>query len=281
MKSDIKDICKSIERIDEYLRGKLRKAQLWENTYICKQISKRKAGYEFIIKDHIRAMVYSMLSSGAAWERLEKHTDLKTGRILPIDEIFYQYEPEALLKSKPDKIYNSVKELGCGSQYTHKQIKALTEVNIGTFHRLERQFGSVDNFYNRFTEADGSLKTLVLVLSSSDSPFKLKQMGEALTAEYLKNVGYDIAKPDRHIRRILGSDILDCSDKKDVPIYEAFDIVAEIAKEMKTPVAEVDYILWSYCATGYGEICTMNKPKCNLCVTTKNCKVTRGGIRYG
>lgn len=275
MKANMTDICKSIKRMDEYLRGKLREAQLWENTYICKQIEKRKDCGTFTIQDHIRAMVYSMLSSGAAWKRLEKHTDPETGRILPIDEIFCQYEPEALLKSKPDKLYSSVKGLGCGSQYTQQQIKALIEVNIGTFQRLKQQFRSVDNFYNRFTEADSSLKTLVLVLSSPDSPFKLKQMGEALTAEYLKNVGYDIAKPDRHIRRILGSEILGCYDKKEVPIYEAFDIVAEIAKEMKRPVAEVDYILWSYCANGYGETCLKSAPKCNICVAKSCCLSNR------
>ena len=60
----------------------------------------------------------------------------------------------------------------------------------------------------------------------------MAQMGAALICEYLKNVGYDIAKPDRHICRILGSDYLACSDKKVVSEYEAIDIIAEIAKKL-------------------------------------------------
>lgn len=96
-------------------------------------------------------------------------------------------------------------------------------------------------------------------------------MGEALTAEYLRNVGYDISKPDRHIRRILGSKYLGCSECEIVPIFEAFDIVAEIAEELNKSVAEVDYILWSYCAKDYGEICTKNKPKCDICAIKCYC----------
>lgn len=270
MKGNMENVRKSVELMGEYLRGKLRETQLWENTYIFKQIDKRNKGGTFTINDHIRAMVYSMLSSGASWKRLEKDTDLETGRILPIDEIFYQYEPKALLNSAPEKLYESVKELHYTTPYTQQQIRALIDVNIKSFQLLEEQHGSIDNFYRKIIEIDGSMKTLVLLLSSPDSPFKMAQMGAPLTAEYLRNVGFNIAKPDRHVCRILGSDILGCSDKKDVPIYEAFDIVANIAAKMNRSTAEIDYILWSYCASGYGEICTKDNPKCGLCVV-KNC----------
>ena len=113
---------------------------------------------------------------------------------------------------------------------------------------------------------------MVKQLADSKSENKFDEMAEALIAEYLKNVGYDIAKPDRHIRRILGSKILGCSEYEEVPVNEAFDIVAEIAREMNKPVAEVDYILWSYCANGYGEICTSKNPKCDKCVAIDICK---------
>ncbi|MDE7361108.1 MAG: hypothetical protein K2N38_04170 [Oscillospiraceae bacterium] len=271
MNSNMKEVCQSIELMEKYLREKLREKQLWENTYICKQIEKRNNGGTFTISDHIQAMVYSMLSSGAPWERLEKDIDPITGGIPTIDKIFCQYDYKALLKADTDKLYNSVKALHYTSQYTRQQIKALIEVNIKIFQRLENQYESIDNFYRNFIEIDGSLKTLVLVLSAQNSPFKMSQMGEALTAEYLRNVGYDLAKPDRHIRRILGSKILGCSDKETVPIYETFDIVADIAVKMNKPTAEVDYILWSYCASGFGEICLKAAPKCELCVAKSHC----------
>ncbi len=83
----------------------------------------------------------------------------------------------------------------------------------------------------------------------------MEQMAEALVSEYLRNVGYDLAKPDRHLSKILGSTGLSCSDKAEVPPYEVIDIVAEIANIVGKGPAEVDYILWSACAKGYGEKC--------------------------
>lgn len=274
MINNMQEICKCVELMDKYLRNNLNKKQLWENTYIFKQINKREKGGTFSTSDHICAMVYSMLSSGARWERLENYIDSKTGRITVIDEIFCQYDPDVLLKSSSDKLCNSVKDLHCASRYTLKQVQALIEVNIGRLQAFENQYGSIDNFYHKIIDIDSSLKTLVLILSSPNSPFKMEQMGEALTAEYLRNVGYDIAKPDRHITRILGSGVLGCSDSKTVPVYEAFDIVSQIANKMNKATAEVDYILWSYCASGYGN-CTVKSPKCDVCVVKNICNKFR------
>lgn len=263
-KEKLSNVCKCVESMDKYLRGKLQNYQLWENTYICKQIDRRKKGVEpFTIEDYIRAMVYSMLSSASAWERLAKDADPVTGKITKIDTVFKKYEPDKLLKTTPESLTQSVIELKCGNEHIYKQIEAI-RYNIKLLQRIEAQcesMGGIYGFYRQFSEIDPSMKTLVLALSNSDSPLKMKQMGEALTAEYLRNIGFDLAKPDRHIRRILGRKRLGCSDKETVPIYEAFDIVAEIAREMNKPTAEVDYILWSFCANGYGAVCSA-VPKC-------------------
>lgn len=276
--NNIETVANAVLLMDKQLReelfiadGTVQAKKLWENTYIKQQIDKRENGGTFTASDHIRAMVYSMLTSGASWNRIEPHIDIDTGRIRLIDEIFCQYDVDTLLNTDPIELADKVKAHTLGTPYINNQMKALIEVNIRQMLSLEKEHGSIDNFYQHFINADTSLNTLVLVLSVNNSRYKYAQMGEALVAEYLKNVGYDIAKPDRHIRRILGSEILGCSDSKTVPIYEAFDIVAEIAKVIGKRIAEVDYILWSYCANGYGEICTANKPKCDKCVANK-CK---------
>ena len=82
--------------LDNYLRDNLLldkdNYKLWENTYIKKQIDRRKKSEEyFSLQDHIRAMIYSMLSSGVSWERISRNTDEKTGRIPAVDEIFSDY----------------------------------------------------------------------------------------------------------------------------------------------------------------------------------------------
>lgn len=279
MSRNICEIADIVIQMDEQLRsdllikdGVIQEKKLWDNTYIKHQLDKRNSGGNFTLTDHIRAMVYSMLSSGTRWERIEKGIDIETGRINHIDDIFHNYDVDYLLQCDPDKLADEIKNLGCAGHSTRKQMKALVSKNINKLMSLEQKYGSVDSYYQKFLEQDKTLKTLVNQLANPKSEDKFSEMAEPLVAEYLKNVGYDIAKPDRHIRRILGIKTLGCSEYEEVPVYEAFDIVSEIAQEMNKSVAEVDYILWSYCADGYGEICTSRNPKCDKCVAKIVCK---------
>lgn len=273
------NICKIVEEMEAQLRtyllikdGQIQEKKLWENTYIKHQLDRRKRKDTFSISDHIRGMVYAMLSSGIAWERVENSIDITTGRIEVIDEAFHQYDPDILLACSPEKLSDRVKQLHCASQSTKKQMAGLINTNIEKLMQLEKEYDSIDTFYQRFIDKDSSCKTLIKTLSDSDSVNKMVEMGEALNAEYLRNVGYDMAKPDRHIRRILGSNVLDCSEHETVPLFQTFDIVKDIAEELGKSVAEVDYILWSYCSKGYGEVCTAINPKCNICVARQICK---------
>lgn len=77
---------------------------LWENTYIKHRIDKRNMKEPFNLEDHIRGMVYSMLSSNSAWKRVDKGIDKRTGRILSIDKIFRDYDVNFILKSSPEEI---------------------------------------------------------------------------------------------------------------------------------------------------------------------------------
>ena len=276
---DMETVANAVLLMDKQLReelfirdGKIQTKKLWENTYIKKQLDKRRDGGDFTVSDHIRGMVYSMLTSGAAWNRLEPHIDTATGQIPVIDDIFYQYDVNALLNAAPAVLVGRVKEHRLGTQYLTNQISALIGVNIGKLLAIEKEYGSVDHFYQSLADKNDNLKTLLRELATAGKPYKLAQLGEALTAEYLKNVGYDIGKPDRHICRILGSEYLGCSKHQDVPPYEAIDIIADIAKSLNKPAAEMDYILWAYCASGFGEVCTKKNPKCmELCIAKSFC----------
>ena len=251
--------------------GEPQAKKLWENTHIKKQIDKRSNGGAFTVCDHICGMVYSMLTSGASWNRLEPHIDIETGQIPIIDDIFYQYDISSLQNADPTELRNRIKEYKLGTPYLKKQTEAIIKVNIGKLLLINEKYGSIDNFYQSLADKNDNLNTLVRELSTAGKPYKFAQLGEALTAEYLKNVGYDIGKPDRHIRRILGSKHLGCSKHQNVPPYEAIDIIADIAKMLNKSAAETDYILWSYCANGFGEVCTKHNPKCGKCVTEINC----------
>lgn len=194
--------------------------KLWENTYIRHQIDRRSAGEAFTVSDHICAMVYSMLSAGMRWDKVSDGIDTATGRITPVDTVFHDYNVDDLRQCNPAELRDSLKEIGCASQSTLKQMTALVQTNIPKLLEWQADYGGIDIFYQKFIDIDPSLKTLVTVLAYNESEYKLVQMDAALVAEYLKNVGYDIGKPDRHIRRILGCDYLACSVKRQFPFMK-------------------------------------------------------------
>lgn len=248
--------------------------KLWENTFIKKQIDKRNAGGKFTLQNHLRAMVYSMLSSGTSWDRVARDIDPDTKCIIPVDDIFFRYDTEKLSKCTPEQLRDKIKEINGATQSTLKQMEALLSDNIPKLLMIEKEYRAIDAYYQQYIETDKTLKSLVTALSASDSKDKMVQMDIALVCEYLRNVGHDIPKPDRHIRRILGSEYLALSDTPTVPEFEAFDLVVELAEIMNKPVAEVDYILWSYCAKGYGEVCKKTDFPCEneKCVAKSHCK---------
>lgn len=265
------DMIEVVNEIDYYLHNHVPEKVWWENTFIKKQIDKRERKESFLIEDHIRAMVYSMLSSGAKWKRLEKEIDEKTGRNMVIDGIFGNYNPRYILSSTSDTLLEKIKASCGATQSTRKQLKALIKFNVPLLMQMEEKYGTIDMCYREDIQKDSSMKRLVRRLSCKNSDIKMHQMGVALNAEYLRNIGYDIAKPDRHIRRILGSNILGCSKLFWSSEYETFDIIKIIAEKMGKHSAEVDYILWLFCSSGYGEICTVKKPKCEKCVIRRFC----------
>ena len=94
------------------------------------------------------------------------------------------------------------------------------------------------------------------------SQYKLPSLGVALAAEALKNLGYDLAKPDRHMMRAVGSFGLvwfnrwkhaqrgrgypgSTSRKKLLEVMTTAEQIAEAANES---VAFVDNAIWLLCA---------------------------------
>ena len=95
-KTSLKLAAEAVLQMEQYLREtvwRMNPQKSWENTHIKHQIDRRKAKKPFFIQDHIRAMVYSFLSSGIVWARLEPLIE-EHGRIPKIDDIFHQYEAE-------------------------------------------------------------------------------------------------------------------------------------------------------------------------------------------
>ena len=285
MKHSSKDVYRMIEQMDKHLRtellkkdGKVQEEKLWENTYIKRQIDKREGGGVFTVSDHIRAMVYSLLSGGQGWAKYAGEMDIQTGCISCVDTIFHDYNPTELLECSPQQLFEELQELHLAPRFGTAPIEKLISANIPKLLKMEEEYGTVDKYYQKYVQTGidrhliAPVKLLVKTLSDTESNDKMEQMGVPLVCEYLRNVGFDLPKPDTHICRILGSEILGFSTSKEVSEYKAIDIIFKIAKAARKSAAETDYILWSYCSDGYGEICTSKNPKCDICVAVGQCR---------
>lgn len=275
-------ICRMDEQLKIMFADKPEKQ--WKHQFCRQQILQRKEGKVFLLEDHMRGMVYSMLSGGRKWDELSKKADSQ-GLIPEVEEIFYYFKNPQKIIDTPDKeLYGKIQKHSLTSRSSQAQITALKK-NIVMLQEWEHTYDSVDNYYQQYIDNDNERKglvapgiSLIKTLSQQDSPNKLKQMGIALVCEYLKNIGYDFPKPDTHIRRILGRDILGFSNSREASHYQAIEIIFKIAGLTGKSVAETDHILWAYCADGYGEICTSRNPKCTDCVAYKQCQKQTGDI---
>lgn len=61
------------------------------------------------------------------------------------------------------------------------------------------------------------------------------------------------------------------SKGKEATIEEALSQIQRLSEETGLTKATVDNIIWSFCADGYGEVCTAT-PHCEVCPVKTWCK---------
>ncbi len=221
-------------------------------------VNRRKTGETFNFEDHIAGMVYALLGNQRPWKQISDNYE-------NIRIIFHDFNPDYLQNVDPSILVNKLREIKCGNRSIHSQMNALN-YNIEQFKRITDIYGSMDKYVT-------SNEPLIIAKSLSDGEYKLKQMGIALTIEYLKNVGIDAFKPDLHIKRLFGKDRLGLSEKSLATENEILKITKQIKEETNMPIVEIDSIIWQFCASNYAEICGAT-PKCEKCLVRTKCKKT-------
>lgn len=227
------------------------------NDSISAMVVRRNQGDVFSFTEHLSALIYAMLTNQTKWSRIVPH-------LREIDELFFHYDPEKI-KQYPGRYFSEgVFKLKCGNISTTSQMENLSH-NIHTLEKITNEYGSMDAF---ITSEPAHI--IVKKLSGYRSPYKIKMLGEALAWEYIRNVGIDACKPDTHLRRFLGCDRMGHSRDAVATVEETISQVNAIAKATGFPCSVIDNIIWSYCADGYGQICTAT-PKCEKCVIRVSC----------
>jgi len=212
-------------------------------------VKDRNNGKEFSFNEHIRGLILSKLSSQRPWKQIADNLE-------NIQQIFFDYDPEKLLRKEPKYFVDSLKSIHCGNRNIHKQMAILSE-NILVMDNIVQKYGSMDNFVTN----DDSIN--IAFQLAYPGPTKLKQIGVPLALEYLKNVGIDTCKPDLHLRRILSFERLNYTSKF-AESEHISEIVTKIAFDANVSVIYLDNLLWLLCAENYGNICG-KVPKCHLC----------------
>ena len=201
------------------------------------------------LPDHVKAMIYAQLSNNRPWQPIYDNR-------LKIDSIFSHYDIDLLKKANPATLVDEITKIHCGNRQIKRQMQSLRS-NIETLERIQANHDSISDYY-----ATTNLVDVIKSLSQSGKNYKLHCMGIPLVCEYLKGVGVEVIKPDSLLCRLLGR--LGYSKKAPATPWEAIEICKEIGAEYGLSQAEVDTILWQYCAKDKFEVCT-DKPKCAQC----------------
>lgn len=222
------------------------------------KILARKAGKVFTLSEHVEGLIYSLLSNQRPWKGIVEHLD-------KIKNIFFQFDVEKIKATEPSYFVNALCNIKCGNRDINKQMESLS-YNIRLMETMEKEYGSMDLFV---TSAPANI--IVKEISDSKSRFKFQRVGEALAWEYLRNVGIDGCKPDVHLCRFFGADRMRYSPNSPAKIDEVCHIVEVLSKETGMLMVEIDTLIWNFCSTGNGEICS-SEPKCHLCPIKEYCK---------
>jgi len=135
--------------------------------------------------------------------------------------------------------------------------------NAGIVKGLISLFGSFGQYLMSFEDI-GSM--------SKDLSYRFKYLGEVTTEDFLRNIGFDTAKPDRHLTRWLKR--MRAIDD-DASLDKALDTISIIADIAKITRAKFDSAIYLFCADRNdvlesGGICG-NYPKCELCPIAALC----------
>jgi hypothetical protein len=249
------------------IKNFIEKNDTWNNDFkkALRNYYDRRDGRIYSFEEHLKSIIFSLLSNHRGWNHIQV-------REKSIDKIFFNYDSKKIQNTDPEYLVDGIKKIKCGNVNIKNQMKDLADM-INVLETISNEYGTIDNYYNNHQLLKkGNPYYLAKELADKNSKYKLKNMGVALICEYLKNVGIDVAKPDTHIRRMLGKNILGFSNKEEADIEESIKYIKEIAEKNNISQTEVDALMWRYCADDYCEICTKDNPKCAKCVIKKYCK---------
>ena len=220
-------------------------------------VKERAAGREWTDDETFEGLLMAVLSNNTDWSRIERiRADLA--------ELFSDFSLKSYAelpgREIGDRILPWFLERKAGSMTLQRDLVSLRR-SARRLYQHSRLHGTAESYFTLLVRRLGGDPKKAAVQLGSPGNDKLPAFGVALAAEALKNLGFDVAKPDRHAKRAVASfglvpfeDWRDRSDRK-VPrchsksLYLAvMGAVQDIAASASVPVVTADNTIWLLCA---------------------------------
>ncbi len=221
------------------------------------QLEKRKSGATFSDDEIFEGMLKAVLSNATNWERVMANMD-------QLPPMFDAYSLAAYAKKDALHVNNKLlpwfRANKAASMTLRNDLVRLTK-SAQTLQNWSATQGTSDSYFDAALSASNQDQIgAVALLETTGTNFKLRGMGIPLAAEAMKNIGYDVAKPDRHICRALGcfglvgyQNWADQSTTK-APITSPEELIETMraievwARLIGQPASYVDQVIWLLCA---------------------------------
>ena len=224
-------------------------------------VEARFAGRTWSDDKVFEALLMAVLSANTDWSKIERVQ-------AELSELFSGFSLEwyAVLSDA---------EIGCRFPpwFTERKAGSVTLarnlVNVAATARIlldySRTHGTADCYFTSLMHRCGGDPKLAALRLGCQGEYKLPSLGVPLAAEALKNLGFDVAKPDRHVMRAVGSFGLvhfsRWTGSSNGPVGRATPVstskksllavmtaVQDIAEAVDERVVLVDNAIWMLCA---------------------------------
>ncbi len=222
-------------------------------------VEARAAGREWSDDETFKGLLMAVLSNNTDWSKIERvQSDLP--------KLFSEFSLKAYAELRAreigDRILPWFLDRKAGSMTLEKDlVNLIGSARLLTEH--SRVHGTAESYFTSLVrDLEGDAKQAALCLGSRGK-YKLPAFGVTLAAEALKNLGFDVAKPDRHLTRAVASFGLVAfrnwpdrsgrtppKDSSATSCLAVMGAVQDIATVADMPVVFVDNAIWLLCAKG-------------------------------
>ena len=220
-------------------------------------VEARSAGREWNDMETFRCLLLAVLSSNTDWSKVSRIQDDLGQLFSEFDLSSYAELPACEIR---DRFLPWFVNRKAGSVTLERSlVKLIDTARLLTEH--SRVHGTAESYFTSLIQrVEGDPKQAALRLGSA-SEYKLPAFGVPLAAEALKNLGFDVAKPDRHIVRAVASfglvpfrnwpdrtGRLAPAVSSRTSYLAVMEAVQDLATAASVPVVMVDNAIWLLCA---------------------------------